>query len=146
MTPDSPAATSDGERAEPEAFHALTLSVSLTVRDIWKSLAWYHDVVGFAIDRKYERDGKLMSVALRAGDERILIGQDDGASGWDRVKGEGFSLYFTTGQSVDEIAARIKRLGGTLESEPADTPWGVRVFRVKDPDGFKIAISSAPAA
>ena len=146
MTPDSPAAAADGERAEPETFHALTLSVSLTVSDIWKSLAWYHDVVGFAIDRKYERDGKLMSVALRAGDERILIGQDDGARGSDRVKGEGFSLYFTTDRSVDELAARIRRLGGTLESEPADTPWGARVFRVKDPDGFRITISSVPPA
>ena len=40
---------------------------------------------------------------------------------------------------------QIKARGGSLELEPTDMPWGVRVFRVKDPDGFKIAISSVMA-
>ena len=83
-----------------------------------------------------------MAVALRAGEVPVLIGQDNGAKGWDRVKGEGFSLQITTAQHVDEIAKRIKQLGGTLESEPADMPSGARVFQVQDPDGFKLVISS----
>lgn len=107
-----------------------------------KSLAWYNGVVGFAVDQRHEREGTLKAVSLIAGDIRILISQDDGAKGWDRVKGEGFSLQFTTAQSVDEIAERIKKLGGTLDSEPADMPWGVRMFRLRDPDGFRLAISS----
>jgi uncharacterized glyoxalase superfamily protein PhnB len=114
----------------------------LTVKDLQKSLAWYHDVVGFTVDQRHEREGRLRAVALKAGDVRLLIGQDDGAKGWDRVKGEGFSLQITTGQSVDEIAKRIKERGGTLESEPTDTPWGARVFRLRDPDGFRLTISS----
>jgi len=52
----------------------------------------------------------------------LLIGQDDGAKGWGRVKGERFSLTITTDQNVDEIANRIKELGGTLESAPTDMP------------------------
>ena len=116
-------------------------AVSLTVKDIAKSLAWYQDVLGFTIDRKIEREGRLRSVALKAGDVRISINQDDGARGWDRIKGEGFSLRITTDQSVDEIANRIKEHGGALDSEPADMPWGVRLFRLKDPDGYKLSIS-----
>jgi uncharacterized glyoxalase superfamily protein PhnB len=58
------------------------------------------------------------------------------------VKGEGFSIQFTTAQSVDDVANRIKARGGKLESEPADMPWGVRAFRVVDPDGYKITFSS----
>jgi uncharacterized glyoxalase superfamily protein PhnB len=130
------------ERAEPQSLRARTISASLTVKDLPASLAWYHDVVGFTIDQKYEREGKLRGVALKAGDVRILLNQDDGAKGWERAKGEGFSLQITTDQSVDEIARRIRELGGILESEPADMPWGARVFRLKDPDGFKLAISS----
>ena len=130
------------KRAEPESLRARTLSASLTVKDLQKSLAWYHDVVGFTVDQRHEREGRLRAVALKAGDVRLLIGQDDGAKGWDRVKGEGFSLQITTGQSVDEIAKRIKERGGTLESEPTDTPWGARVFRLRDPDGFRLTISS----
>jgi lactoylglutathione lyase len=146
MSTNSPVSDGATQRAEPESFHARPLSASLTVKDLQKSLAWYHDVVGFSVDQKYEREGKLRAVALKAGDVRIVIGQDDGAKGWDRVKGQGFSLQITTDQDVDEIAKRIKELGGTLESEPADMPWGARIFRLQDPDGFKLTISSAQSA
>lgn len=125
-------------------FSAQNLAASLTVKDLEKSLAWYRDVVGFAVDQKHERAGKLMAMSLKAGDVRILITQDDGAKGLDRVKGEGFSLQFTTDQNIDEIANRIKGHGGKLETEPADMPWGVRSFRVHDPDGFKLVFSSTP--
>jgi uncharacterized glyoxalase superfamily protein PhnB len=114
----------------------------LTVKDLQKSLAWYQDVVGFTVDQKHEREGKLMAVSLKAGDVRILIGQDDGGKGWDRVKGEGFSLQITTAQNIDEVAQRIKQRGGKLATEPTDMPWGARVFRLQDPDGFKLVISS----
>ena len=142
MSTDAPAAEGTDRRAHPESFRGRALAASLTVNDLQKSLAWYRDVVGFTVDQQYEREGRLMGVALKAGDVRILIGQDDGAKGWERKKGEGFSLQIMTAQDVDEVAQRIKERGGTLESEPMDMPWGARVFRVVDPDGFKLAISS----
>lgn len=129
-------------RTQPESLRARTLSVSLTVKDLQKSIAWYRDVVGFSVDREIERDGKLRSIALKAGDVRFLINLDDGAKGWDRVKGQGFSLRLTTTQDVDELAHRIRERGGTLELEPTDMPWGARLFRVRDPDGFLWSISS----
>ena len=146
MSTNSPVPDSASKRPETESLQARSLSASLTVKDLESSLAWYHHVVGFTVDRKHEREGKLRAVSLKAGDVRILIGQDDGAKGWDRVKGEGFSLQITTNQNVDEIAKRIKELGGKLEMEPRDMPWGARVFRLKDPDGFKLTISSPRAA
>ncbi|HWW61550.1 MAG TPA: VOC family protein [Thermoanaerobaculia bacterium] len=121
---------------------ARSLSASLTVKDLEKSLTWYRDVVGFAVDQKYEREGTLRAVSLKAGDVRILIGQDDGAKGWDRAKGEGFSLMIATAQDIDDLANAIKERGGVLDLEPTDTPWGARVFRLRDPDGFRLAISS----
>ena len=129
-------------RAQPESLRATELNASLTVKDLDKSLAWYCDVVGFIVDRKHERGGKVVGVSLKAGVVRLLLNQDDGARGSDRSKGEGFSLQIVTAQSVDDIAARIKELGGTLDSEPADMPWGARVFRVRDPDGFRLAFST----
>ena len=130
------------KRVQPESFRAREMTASLTVRDLQASVAWYRDLLGFTVDREMERDGKLRAVALKAGAVRILLNQDDGAKGFDRTKGEGFSLQFITTQSVDEIAERIKSHGGSLDTEPADMPWGARVFRVRDPDGFKFAISS----
>ncbi len=142
MTPDASTPSGGTSRAQPESLRGRSLQASLTVNDLAKSLAWYHEVVGFVIGDKYEWDGEVKSVSLMAGSVRILLNQDDGAKGWDRVKGEGFSLQITTAQDVDEIARRIEELGGTLESEPADMPWGARLFRVKDPDGFTLVISS----
>jgi len=126
----------------PDALTASALSVSLTVKDLQKSLVWYRDVVGLTEIRRIEREGKLRAVSLKAGEARISINQDDGAKGWDRVKGEGFSLQITTDQSIDAIAKGIRERGGVLESEPADMPWGVRMFRMRDPDGYKFGISS----
>jgi len=123
--------------------NGLKLSASLTVADLEKSLAWYTDVFGFAVDRRYEREGKLIAVSLQAGEVRVLITQDDGKKGLDRVKGEGFSMMITTGENLDDLAAGIKSRGGALESEPADTPWGMRMFRIKDPDGFRYTIASS---
>jgi lactoylglutathione lyase len=130
------------DRTQPESFRARALSISLTVKDLKASYAWYRDVVGFTLDQEYEREGKLRGVALKAGDIRILLNQDDGAKGWDRKKGEGFSFQFTTVQDIDAVAKRIRDKGGKLDTEPADMPWGVRMFRVLDPDGYKFAISS----
>ena len=141
MSTAPPSPPQAGERAQPEAFRARNLAASLTVRDLGRSLTWYTEVLGFTVDQQYEREGKLMAVSLKAGDVRILLTQDDGAKGVDRVKGEGFSLQFTTGQDVDGIARRIVEAGGTLESEPAAL-WGARMFRLRDPDGFKLVISA----
>ncbi len=124
-----------------EPLQGTVFAVSITVKDLQKSLAWYTDVVGFTVERKIERNGVVTGVALRAGEVRISINQDDGAKGWERVKAEGFSLRITTQQNIDQIAQQIKAAGGVLDSEPADMPWGVRMIRLRDLDGFKFSIS-----
>ena len=128
-------------RAAPESLRARALTASVTVKDLPQSLAWYRDVLGFTVDEEYQREGKVVAVTLKAGTVEILINQDDGAKGWDRVKGEGCSLMFTTVQDVDALAKRIVAKGGTLVTEPTDMPWGARMFRVADPDGFKLVFS-----
>jgi uncharacterized glyoxalase superfamily protein PhnB len=59
---------------------------------------------------------------------------------------EGISLQITTREDADALAARIKQAGGALDTEPVDVPWGARVFRLRDPDGFRLTISSTHAA
>lgn len=146
MTVNSPSNTTDSAATDTSPFTASSIGVSLTAKDLPASIAWYRDVVGFTVEQEYVREGKLRAAALRAGDVRFLLNQDDGAKGWDRVKGEGFSLSFTTAQSIDDIANRIKAHGGKLDTEPADMPWGVRMFRLRDPDGYKLSISSPRGA
>ena len=122
-------------------FAAVGLTASLTVKDLETSKKWYRDVVGFEIDREIEREGKVIALAVRAGDVRLMLNQDNGARGWDRAKGEGFSLMIMT-NDVDDVANHIKANGGTLAMEPTDMPWGARVFRIEDPDGYRFAVST----
>ena len=128
--------------AKKENTRLRSAAPSFTVNDIEKSLAWYRDVLGFAVKERWEDKGKLLGVEMMAGDVIFMLGQDDWKKGRDRVKGEGVRVYCTTDQNVDRIADRIKANGGTLIQEPRDDPWGQRNFAVQDPDGFKITIGS----
>ncbi|HEV8446419.1 MAG TPA: VOC family protein [Gemmatimonadaceae bacterium] len=120
---------------------ATDLGASLTVASVSRSRDWYREVLGFTLDREFEREGNLFAASMRAGAARVLLTQDNGAKGENRTKGEGFSLQFTTQGNVDAIADRAKAAGATLDTEPSDV-WGQRVFRLRDPDGFRLVISS----
>ena len=124
-----------------EPLRADALYPSLTVSDLQKSLAWYRDVLGFEVQREMVRDGQVRAVAMTAGSVRFLLNQDDGAKGQNRARGTCMSMNIITRQRVDAVAAHIKEHGGSLLSEPADMPWGMRVFRVADPDGYVFAVS-----
>ena len=134
--------TSPTTSAPAEGLIGESLTVSFTAKDLKTSVAWYRDVLGMTVTQEHERDGVLRAVSMQAGSVRILLNQDDGGRGWERVKGEGFAVQITTAQSIDDIAARVKANGGQLDLEPTDMPWGARVFRLRDPDGFKLSVSS----
>ena len=125
-------------------FVAQSLEASLTAGDLEASAAWYVDVLGFSLDHEFRREGRLFAVRVRAGAVQLLLTRDDGSRGAERAKGEGISLQLTTRQDVDEVAARIRARGGVLATEPFDA-WGKRAFRLLDPDGFRITISSPDA-
>ena len=126
--------------AAHEPLDTRSVVFSLTAQDLLQSVAWYRDVLGFTVDSVRERDGKPAAASVRSGVATIFLNQDDGGRGWERTKGEGFSITFDTAQNVDAIGARIKSAGWTLAMEPADMPWGVRMLRVVDPDGYRLGI------
>ena len=134
------------ENTGKSVLQADSLEASLTVGQLERSAAWYCDALGFALDRRHEREGKTIAISLRAGAVRILLAQDDGAKGMDRIKGEGISLQITTSQQAEDIASRLKAYGSSLDTEPTRMPWGVTVLRVRDPDGFRLTISSTHPA
>jgi uncharacterized glyoxalase superfamily protein PhnB len=126
--------------------HDATLQVksivpSFTVDDLQKSIRFYEGI-GFAVDERWEENGVLQGVMLRAGDYRIGLSQDDWKRGRDRTKGIGMRVHIGTDQDVDQLAARARAAGISLDAEPHDTEWNSRAFEVTDPSGFKLSISS----
>lgn len=114
-----------------------------TVDDLQKSITFYEGL-GFVVDERWEENGTLLGVMIRAGNNRIGLNQDDWKKGRDRKKGIGMRTFIETTQNVDEIAARAKQAGIKLDSEPHDTEWKSRAFEVTDPTGFKLTISNEP--
>ena len=131
------------KRHQPETLRLRECSASFTANDLQRSIAWYRDVLGFTEGERWEAEGVLRGVQMKAGKVDLMLSQDDFARGRDRVKGMGFRLWCNTVQDVDHLAADIKARGGTLAREPEDLPWGDRAFAVTDPDGFLITIVQA---
>jgi uncharacterized glyoxalase superfamily protein PhnB len=134
--------THEDTRSEPQSLRLRSIGVSLTVDDLEASVRWYRDVLGFTVVDEWEDEGRPVGVALIAGAARVILSRDDGVKGWNRAKGQGLRLYLNTAQDVDRLAENIVARGGTLESVPADMPWGSRVFSLVDPDGFQLSVSS----
>ena len=126
------------------AINATKLGCSITCKDLEASIRFYRDAIGFAVAQRFENEGKAVAAVVAAGDCHIVLNQDNGKLGWDRIKGQGFYLQInvTGAADVDAAAARIKAAGGTLLSEPADRPWGARMFQFNDLDGFKLGVST----
>ena len=101
----------------------------------------------FAIEDRWEENGTLLGVMLRADRTQIGLNQDDWKKGRDRKKGVGVRLSIsTTRGNVDEIARRARNAGITLKSDPHDTEWKSRAFEVSDPSGFLLTIFSETSA
>jgi uncharacterized glyoxalase superfamily protein PhnB len=126
------------------ALNATNLGASITCKDLEASIRFYRDAIGFAVAQTYENEGKVVAAVVAAGDCRIVLNQDNGKLGWDRIKGQGCYLQINVAGTadVDAAAARIKTAGGVLLSEPADRSWGVRMFQFNDLDGFKLGVST----
>ncbi len=124
--------------------NATNLGCSITCKDLEASIRFYRDAIGFVVAQSYEHEGKVVAAVVSAGACNIVLNQDDGKLGWDRVKGQGFYLQINVAGAadVDAAAARIKAAGGALLSEPKDQPWGARMFQFNDPDGFKLGVST----
>ena len=120
---------------------AKTIAPSITVDDLQKSISFFEGL-GFGVEERWEDDGVLNGVMLRAGDARIGLSQDDWKKGRDRRKGVGMRLFIETAQDVDNLAARARAAGIALDAEAHDTPWGTRAFEVTEPSGFMLTISS----
>src|SRR5262245_8166547 len=123
------------------ALDAKRVVPSLTVDDLGASIAFY-EALGFTVTDRWEDHGVLFSVMIKAGALQIGLNQDDWKKGRDRQKGVGSRLHIETTQNVDDLAARAKTAGITLDVEPFDTPWKTRQFELTDPTGFKLTIST----
>ena len=130
-------------RKKPETLRLREVSLSLTVSDLARSVAWYSDVLGFTVGEQWEEHGKVLGRQLKAGTVDLMLNQDDFKKGRDRSKGDGVRVWFSTAQSVYGLAALVRTRGATIDYGPTETPWGDHAFGLTDPDGYHLTIVAA---
>lgn len=115
--------------------------VTLIVRDVAKSSAWYRDVLGFQIVMSFGAPNSAPTFAhLRWIKFADLLLQGGAPS-----VGEGSTIFFQTElDRLDVLAERARVQGSRLLCEPANRPWNTRDFTVADPDGYRLAFTAGP--
>ena len=136
--------TQQGGASWPQLKKPLQISTivpSFTVDDLQKSITFY-EALGFTVDERWEENGKLLGVMLRAGKSQIGLSQDDWKKGRDRKKGIGMRIVHVDDAERRRDCGAGQERGHQAQSEPHDTEWKTRAFEVTDPSGFLLTISS----
>jgi uncharacterized glyoxalase superfamily protein PhnB len=114
----------------------LSISPRLHIADFARSVAFYRDVLGFAVTAVFPEEDPSFAILERDG-----VGLQIG--GPEAVKHEGASPTVTLYLDVDDARAMHAKLKGLVEIE-----WGPEVFfyqrrefALRDPDGHLIIVS-----
>jgi uncharacterized glyoxalase superfamily protein PhnB len=98
----------------------------LPLNDVAAGVAHYRDVFGFEVN--YQQDD--LGVMDRDQVRLLLIARTE------RHKGIGSAYAYI--ENADRLYAELKAKGADLQGEPVSQPWGLREFRVLDPEGNEI--------
>ena len=113
------------------------------VKDIKRSLAFYRDVIGLPLVREGEKDAHF-----EVGGFTLVIHEDlspEGFRKWQvnpEPKERGWGVYLTLRtDDVEAEYARLREKRVDFICEPLTMPWGIRMFLLRDPDGYILEIS-----
>ena len=98
-------------------------------QDFEASLAFYRDVLGWAILTTWGDGGKERGAVLSGGGIKVVLAEGH--------QGPRANVHL----DIHDVDGRFHRLpkGAHVVVEPEDTHWGTRWFVVRDPDGNLIA-------
>ncbi len=114
-------------------------NVAVAVTDLERALAFYR-ALGFEVE---DREAETPSATVAVGGARLWLFQTRSRATAARdlsLTGNppGFDHVSLWVGDVDAAVERLKAAGLSLESEPADQPWGARATSLLDPDGNRI--------
>ena len=124
----------------------MRLRIELFVEDLDTSIGFYA-ALGFAVERR-EHD----YASLRWGDAVIGLAPiaglppDGPGPGFTRerlaaARGAGVEIVLEV-EDLDAALAVVHAAGHPLPEPPRDRPWGLRDFRLADPDGYYLRITT----
>ena len=111
--------------------------VTINVRDLDRSVAFYRDVAGLSVNRRY---------SPKPGTEIAFLGSPETATEVELIRneknddcayGKDISIGFEVG-SVDETLKSFAERGVAIHSGPFSPNPAVKFFYVLDPDGLRV--------
>ena len=112
---------------------------SVIYQDPKAAMRWLEAAFGFEVAIYIEDDaGGFVHCQMRYGDALISVGQewDDAYRSPLKLGGKNTQLTsLTIDTDVDAHCERARAAGARIEREPADQPYGDRVFTCLDPEG-----------
>jgi lactoylglutathione lyase len=119
----------------------MTLRIEIFPADLDATADFYTRVLGFTLVRD-QRDGSPGYLALERDQVRIGAAYRDEP---DRQPGRrppsGTEIVLEV-DDLDAEHARVVAAGWPIEEDLADRPWGLRDFRVLDPSGYYLRLTS----
>ena len=113
--------------------------ISLQVRDLAASRTFYTEVLGLAVDERFDTPDAVVfdtnSIPFALSAAKVNLNEAP-QPGW------GVTLWIDC-DSVDELHARMQAAGATIIQPPFDSPFG-RAFIIADPDGYRITVNENP--
>jgi uncharacterized protein len=124
-----------GEPGAPSWFELYT-------RDYKTSVEFYRSAFGWTIDVVSDTDEFRYSTMRGPGDGEALAGIMDASGFLPPGVADYWSIYWDVA-NVDAGVKRVKELGGSVVTEPRDSPYG-RLAEVRDPSGAPFRLRQAP--
>ena len=127
------------------AFPVARAGVILAVADVGRSLGFYRDLLGFALDALYDdppyaslsRAGMRLSVAEQghAAEDRpgvTMVAPSD--------PGEAAAVLVLEVADCLAVHGELAARGADMLAPPFSPPWGGHRFFVRDPDGYLVEV------
>ncbi len=116
----------------------LTLNwITLRIRDLEASIAFYHGVLGLPIERRFESRGRRIAMLGAAGQPKIELIEGS------EIKVEphnGISVGFEV-ENLDRAIEDLKDRGIPIARGPIESNPDLRFFYILDPDGFEVQLA-----
>jgi predicted enzyme related to lactoylglutathione lyase len=119
----------------------MTLRIEIVPANLDATADFYTGVLGFALVRD-QRDGSPGYLALERGQVRIGAAYRDEPEGQPGRRPPSGTEIVLEVDDLDAEHARVVAAGWPIEEDLTDRPWGLRDFRVLDPSGYYLRLTS----
>ncbi|MEJ5170276.1 MAG: VOC family protein [Fimbriimonadales bacterium] len=112
----------------------------LDVHDLSRSLAFYHELLGLAVDREEDFDGHRLAY-LDTGPCQLLLVQQPSEDQDPLLQRRGGMVINFHVENLPEVAERVRSHRATVLRGLDMALWGERTLLLADPDGYAVLLS-----